>query len=126
MTDLVTSDGVLFDWPHRPSREKLVTLATSEVIKLLLSERAVERAVGASRLTPAQFRVLFDRPLRWKNLARAAKRIQRWKVETLVSELGERRMLHCAQCRSRDAFLARFAGSLDPKLTEFRRKKRRR
>jgi len=125
-TKLVTSDAVVFDWPYRPSRDRMITIAPAETIRLCLSENAYERAKGAARLNIVQLRALFDRPARWQNLARAARRVLKWKVEPYATSLGERRLLHCCQCRSRDAFLARYAGSKDPELTGYKPKKRRR
>ncbi len=123
-TELVTSDAVLFAWPHRPSRAKLVTLVPAETIRLLLSERALDRANGAAKLTQYQLRALFEKPKRWSNLARASRRVAKWKVEELASDLGERRLLHCTQCTSREAFVARYLGSFDPVHAEYRKKRR--
>jgi len=105
MARIITSSGEIVEWPYL-SRDKPIQIDAAK-LRGCLSPKALERAKAAASLTPREMRRIFEKPLRWANLARAYKRIARWKVESIAETFGERELNWCTQGGSRRAFFSR-------------------
>jgi hypothetical protein len=105
MARIVTPTGEIVEWPYL-SRDKPVQIEAGK-LRACLSKKAIDRARAAASLTPREVRRVFERPARWASLARAWKRIARWKVEEIAAKLGERELVWCTQGGSRTAFFSR-------------------
>lgn len=88
-----------------------------ELLVAIRDGTAWEAMCACAEMTKYQIRRCFDSQSHWLTARRTVKRIREWKLEHLAARLPARVLERAARGRTREAALARIAGSTDPRLT---------